>query len=78
MIETAHLLPISIHMSPSILCKMVELVPKLIAIDYVSKWVEALPCRAVDARHARKIFHEVIFPRFGTPRMVISDGDLTS
>jgi hypothetical protein len=34
----------------------------LIALDYVSKWVEALPCRATDARHARKMFHEVIFP----------------
>ena len=48
----------------------------LIAVDYVSKWVEALPCRAADAKHARKMFHEVIFPRFGTPRMVISDGGL--
>ena len=46
----------------------------LIAVDYVSKWVEALPYRPADARHARKMFHEVIFPRFGTPRMVISDG----
>jgi hypothetical protein len=46
----------------------------LVAIDYVSKWVEALPCRAIDARHARKMFHEVTFPRFGTPGMVISDG----
>ena len=46
----------------------------LIAVDYVSKWVEALPCRTVDAKHARKMFHEVIFPRFGTPRMVVSDG----
>ena len=46
----------------------------LIAVYYLSKWAEALPCRATDARHARKMFHEVIFPRFGTPRMVISDG----
>ena len=46
----------------------------LVAVDYVSKWVEALPCRAADARHARKMFHEIIFPRFGTPRLVISDG----
>jgi hypothetical protein len=46
----------------------------LVVVDYVSKWMEALPCRAADARHARKMFHEVIFPRFGTPRMVISDG----
>jgi hypothetical protein len=46
----------------------------LITVDYVSKWVEALPCKSIDARHARKMFHEVIFPRFGTPRMVIRDG----
>jgi transposase InsO family protein len=46
----------------------------LVVVDYVSKWVEVLPCRAADARHARKMFHEIIFPRFGTPRMVISDG----
>jgi hypothetical protein len=44
----------------------------LIAIDNLSKWVEALSCRAADARHARKMFHEVIFPRFGTPQIVIS------
>jgi hypothetical protein len=46
----------------------------LVAVDYISKWIEALPCRAADAKHARKMFHEIIFPRFGTPRMVISDG----
>jgi len=39
----------------------------------VSKWVEALPCQAADSKHA-KMFHEVIFPRFGTPRLLISDG----
>ena len=46
----------------------------LVAVDYVSKWVEAMPCRATDSKHARKMFHEIIFPYFGTPRMVISDG----
>ena len=40
----------------------------------MSKWVEVLPCRAADAKHARRMFHEVIFPCFGTPRMVVSDG----
>jgi hypothetical protein len=30
--------------------------------------------RAADAKHAHKMFQEVIFPRFGTPSMVISDG----
>jgi hypothetical protein len=44
----------------------------LIAVDNLSKWVEALSCRAADARHAMKMFHEVIFPRFGTPQIVIS------
>ena len=46
----------------------------LVVVEYVSKWVEAFSCRAADAKHARKMFQEVIFPRFGTPRMVISDG----
>ena len=46
----------------------------MVVVDYVSKWVEAIPCRAADAMHASKMFHEIIFPRFGTPRMVISDG----
>ena len=27
-----------------------------------------------NAKHAQKIFHEIIFPRFGTPPMVINDG----
>ena len=45
----------------------------LVAINYVSKWVEALSCRAADAKHAQRMFHEVIFPLFGTPKMVISD-----
>jgi hypothetical protein len=46
----------------------------LMLVDYVSKWVEAMSCRATDAKHSKKIFHEIIFPRFGVPRMVISDG----
>ena len=46
----------------------------LVAVDYVSKWVEAMPCTAADAKHARKMFCKIIFPRFGTTRMVISDG----
>jgi transposase InsO family protein len=46
----------------------------LVAVDYVSKWIEAMPCRAADSRSSRKMFEEIIFPRFGVPRMVISDG----
>jgi hypothetical protein len=46
----------------------------LVAVDYVSKWVEALPCRAADSNNAERMFPETIFPRFGVPRIVISDG----
>jgi transposase InsO family protein len=45
----------------------------LVAVDYVSKWVEALPCQATDAMHSKKMFCEV-FSRYGVPRIVISDG----
>ena len=46
----------------------------LVAVDYVSKWVEAMPCKAADAKSSRRMFEETILPRFGTPRLVISDG----
>jgi transposase InsO family protein len=43
-------------------------------VDYVSKWVEAMPCRVADAKNIKKMFEKIIFPRFGVQRMVISDG----
>ena len=46
----------------------------LAAVDYVSKWVEAMPCRAADAKNSKKMFEETIFLRFRVPRMAISDG----
>jgi hypothetical protein len=46
----------------------------LVAVDYVSKWVEALPCRAAHAMHSKRMFYEAIFPRYIVPRIVISDG----
>jgi hypothetical protein len=46
----------------------------LVAVDYVSKWVEAMPCRAADSKSSKKMFEEIIFPRFGVPIMVVSDG----
>ena len=45
----------------------------LVAVDYVSKWVEAVPCIAADSKGSKKKFQEIIFPRFGVPRVVISD-----
>ena len=32
-----------------------------------------MPSRAADAKNSKKIFEETIFPRFGVPRIVISD-----
>ena len=46
----------------------------LVAVNYVSKWVEAMLCRAADAKNSKKMFEEIIFSRFEVPRMVISDG----
>jgi transposase InsO family protein len=40
----------------------------------MSKWVEALPCIAADSRNSKKMFQEIIFPRIGVPRVMISDG----
>ena len=39
----------------------------LVAVDYVSKWVEVLPCKHADDISSKRMFEEVIFPRFGVP-----------
>jgi hypothetical protein len=46
----------------------------LVVVDYVSMWVEALPCRVTDATQLKRMFHEIIFLRFEVPMIVISDG----
>ena len=46
----------------------------LVMVDYVSKWVEAMPTLTNDARVVKKMLKKVIFLRFGTPRALISDG----
>src|SRR5690348_16568073 len=46
----------------------------LVAVDYVSKWVEAVALRTNDSKVVRKFFQKNIFTRFGTPRALISDG----
>ncbi len=45
----------------------------LVAVDYVSKWVEAIATPTCDANSVAKLFKRVIFPRFGVPRTIISD-----
>jgi hypothetical protein len=46
----------------------------LVAVDYIFKWVKAMPCKATDAKSSKRMSEEIIFPRFCVPRMVISDG----
>ncbi|CAN7016599.1 unnamed protein product [Brassica rapa subsp. trilocularis] len=45
----------------------------LVAVDYVSKWVEAVASPTNDASVVIKLFKSTIFPRFGVPRVVTSD-----
>ena len=46
----------------------------LVAVDYVSKWVEAIATKTNDSRVVAKFMKSTIFPRFGVPRVLISDG----
>jgi len=45
----------------------------LLAMDYVSKWVEAILSRTNEAKVVVKFLRENIFVRFGMPYAVISD-----
>ena len=45
----------------------------LLAVDYVSKWVEAIPTRTNDAKVVAQFLCSNIFSRFGTPRALITD-----
>lgn len=46
----------------------------LVAVDYVSKWVEAVALPNNEARSVLDFLKKSIFTRFGTPRVIISDG----
>ena len=45
-----------------------------VAIDHVSKWVEAILMRTNDHAIVVKFVKEYNFSRFGMPRAIISDG----
>ncbi|KAK8675527.1 hypothetical protein V6N13_033593 [Hibiscus sabdariffa] len=45
----------------------------LLAVDYASKWVEAIATPKNDAKTVMKFLHKNIFTRFGVPRALISD-----
>ncbi|XP_070009157.1 uncharacterized protein [Nicotiana sylvestris] len=46
----------------------------LVAVDYMSKWVEAASLPTNDAKGVIGSLRKNIFTRFGTPRAIISDG----
>jgi hypothetical protein len=46
----------------------------LVAVDYVTKWVEAIPTKSVDHATSIKMLKDAIFPRFGVPRYIITNG----
>ena len=46
----------------------------LLAVDYVSKWVEAIPTQTNDSRVVTKFLRSHIFNRFGTPPTLITNG----
>jgi hypothetical protein len=46
----------------------------LVAIDYVSKWIEAIPSRNNDHKIVIKFFKDNILSQFGIPRAMINDG----
>ena len=46
----------------------------LVAVDYVSKWVEDISLANNEGKSVTAFFKKNIFSRFGTPRETISDG----
>jgi hypothetical protein len=48
----------------------------LVMVYYVSKWVEAMPCRKASTKESIAMIKSMIFPRFGTSRTLISNGGI--
>jgi len=46
----------------------------LVAVDYVTKWVEAIPTKSADGETSLRMLLDIIFPRFGVPRYLMTDG----
>jgi hypothetical protein len=41
----------------------------LVMVDYVSKWVEVIPCRKASTEESNAMIKSMIFPHFGTLRI---------
>ena len=48
----------------------------LLEVDYVSKWVEAMPTHTNDAKVVANFLRSHICTWFGTPRAVLTDGGI--
>ena len=48
----------------------------LVAVDYVSKWVKAIPTRTNSHREVLRFVTRCIFARYGCSRAIISNGGL--
>jgi transposase InsO family protein len=46
----------------------------LVMVDYVSKWVEAIPCLRASTEESISMIKNVIFPHYGVQRTLKSDG----
>ena len=46
----------------------------LVGVDYVSKWVDSIPCKENDRKVGLRFLKENIFSRCGVPEAIISDG----
>ena len=46
----------------------------LLAVDYVSRWIEAVGTIKADGKAVAKFLRKNIFTRYGTPKAVITDG----
>ena len=46
----------------------------LVAVDYVTKWVEAIPTSSAEQNTTIKMLKEVILLRFGVTRYLMTDG----
>src|SRR3954471_8084158 len=46
----------------------------LVAVDCVTKWVEAIPTESAYHKTSMKMLKDVIFSRFGVPRYLMTDG----
>ncbi|RVW69406.1 hypothetical protein CK203_061781 [Vitis vinifera] len=55
-------------------CDRCQRLGKLTRVDYVFKWIEAVPCKNNDHRVVLKFLKENIFSRFGVPKAIISHG----